>query len=346
VAVTFNGGSKTSGKTNSSGQYFAQGRPGTASVTIDNADIPAGLIAQAGSYTETINLRAGKVDALQSVFNPPSLSYQWQSSPDNTTWTNISGATSLSYTPPTNAVSSLYYRISITAVGNGCGSVASTGTQVIVVADPSVSISTTNASICLGSSYSFNAIGNGGTPSLTFQWQYNTGSSWQNVVNGTPNAAVYTGGTSNNLTISGLVVGTYQYQVIAAAIGNGCGPATSSAATIQVIAPPNAGTGTTTTACKSDVSITTDLYTLLTGEQTGGTWTSIAPFPTGMTAASINSKITSGVVERKGFPVGTYTFRYTVIGTSPCPNDDEDVMITIDPCCPPSVCLPTSSSRF
>jgi hypothetical protein len=110
--------------------------------------------------------------------------------------------------------------------------------------------------------------------------------------------------------------------------------------------PPTAGTASPLSICKTDVSATTDLFAQLTGEQAGGTWQSIAPFPSGMTSTIVNTKVTSGVLQRKGFPAGTYTFRYTVIGTSPCPNDTEDVIITINSCCPPAVCMPTSSSRL
>jgi len=42
------------------------------------------------------------------------ITYQWQSSPDNTTWTNIIGATALTYSPPT-VVNAVYYRQQISS---------------------------------------------------------------------------------------------------------------------------------------------------------------------------------------------------------------------------------------
>jgi RHS repeat-associated protein len=42
-----------------------------------------------------------------------SFTYQWQSSPDNVTWTNISGATTLNYSPG-NMTSGLYYHVTVT----------------------------------------------------------------------------------------------------------------------------------------------------------------------------------------------------------------------------------------
>jgi gliding motility-associated-like protein len=56
------------------------------------------------------------------------LSYQWQSSPNNTTWTNIPGATSAVYTA-TQSVST-YYRCTVTCT-NGNASAPSTSVQVV-----------------------------------------------------------------------------------------------------------------------------------------------------------------------------------------------------------------------
>ncbi|MBC7887100.1 MAG: gliding motility-associated C-terminal domain-containing protein [Ferruginibacter sp.] len=55
------------------------------------------------------------------------LTYQWQSSPNNTTWTNIAGATSATYTGTQNL--STYYR-RLTICSNGGGSAPSTGLQL------------------------------------------------------------------------------------------------------------------------------------------------------------------------------------------------------------------------
>lgn len=46
------------------------------------------------------------------------ISYQWQSSPNGSTWTNISGATGLSYTTP-NLSSTTHYRVVVTCAGVG-----------------------------------------------------------------------------------------------------------------------------------------------------------------------------------------------------------------------------------
>ncbi len=50
-----------------------------------------------------------------------------------------------------------------------------------------------------------------------YQWQYNNGGSWENVTNGSPSGFTYSGGTTDNLTITstGAAQGTYEFQVIA-----------------------------------------------------------------------------------------------------------------------------------
>ena len=64
-------------------------------------------------------------------------SYQWQSSPDNSTWTSITGATQAAYTP--SATSTIYYTRRITCAGSGLFSYPSTGVQVTVNPVPSIS---------------------------------------------------------------------------------------------------------------------------------------------------------------------------------------------------------------
>jgi hypothetical protein len=62
------------------------------------------------------------------------LSYQWQSSPDNLTWTNITGATSQSYTT-TQTQAIRYYRCVITCTSGGANA-NSTSIQVNSVTGP------------------------------------------------------------------------------------------------------------------------------------------------------------------------------------------------------------------
>jgi gliding motility-associated-like protein len=102
----------------------------------------------------------------------------------------------------------------------------------------------------------------------------------------------------------------------------GTAPCTNdtSQATITISAQPNAGTDGGTAICDSSVAAI-DLFGLITGEQTGGTWT--------------RSSGTGGTFNAGA---GTFTpatgatssiFTYTLTGTGPCTNDTSQATITI-----------------
>jgi hypothetical protein len=58
--------------------------------------------------------------------------YQWQESPDNSTWTSISGATNAVFNPPTNAAGQYYYRVDLTVNGAACNDPLSNSQTVTV----------------------------------------------------------------------------------------------------------------------------------------------------------------------------------------------------------------------
>jgi hypothetical protein len=100
-------------------------------------------------------------------------SYQWQSSVNNSTWTNISGATASSYTtPPMTAAR--YYRVALTMTGVGCGAINSTSTQISVNPIPAISLSG-ETTICYGGSTNLTASGSGGSPGYNFNWSSDLG---------------------------------------------------------------------------------------------------------------------------------------------------------------------------
>ncbi|WDF80743.1 DUF6443 domain-containing protein [Mucilaginibacter sp. KACC 22773] len=123
-----------------------------------------------------------------------SFTYQWQSSPDNSNWSVVSGATSLSYSPPA-LTSTTYYRI----VSTGFGSSATSG-SVIVTVYPQLTAGTispatqainynTPASLTGGAA-------TGGNGTYAYQWQ----SSPDNTTFTNISGATGTGYTSGNLT--------------------------------------------------------------------------------------------------------------------------------------------------
>jgi hypothetical protein len=69
----------------------------------------------------------------------PSYTYQWERSADNNSWSAITGATSLSYTPPAT-LATTYYRVTATDSGiPSCGTVSSLPVAVAVFPLPATS---------------------------------------------------------------------------------------------------------------------------------------------------------------------------------------------------------------
>jgi len=65
-------------------------------------------------------------------------SYQWQSSPDNSVWSNIAGANDPSYTVPTNVNGTTYYRVQYQSSGHGCNIVNSNVYEVEIKDIPEI----------------------------------------------------------------------------------------------------------------------------------------------------------------------------------------------------------------
>ena len=139
---------------------------------------------------------------------------------------------------------------------------------------------------------------------------------WVTGTGGTFNAAAGTYTSSVGATTS-----TFTYTIT----GNVPCINDSSVATVSVMQQPNAGTDGTLTVC--DASTTTiDLFSLITGEQAGGTWTRATG--TGGTFNAAAGTYTPAV------GATTSIFSYTITGTAPCFNDSSIVIISIN-CNPP-----------
>ena len=72
-----------------------------------------------------------------------SYTYQWQSSPDNTTWSDISGATSASFTSTTGLTSTTFYRRNVTS-GSGCGTKPTNTVKITIAPLPKSSFIVAN----------------------------------------------------------------------------------------------------------------------------------------------------------------------------------------------------------
>jgi hypothetical protein len=114
-----------------------------------------------------------------------SMNYQWQSSSNGTSWSNILGATGSTYAV-SNLTSTTYFRRMAADCKNTAG--YSNTVTVTVNADPSVTITTSspNGAICVGGTTALSANISGGTGSYTLQWQYQDNSgNWLNTGSGT-----------------------------------------------------------------------------------------------------------------------------------------------------------------
>ncbi|MGB4848215.1 MAG: hypothetical protein WBP41_09880, partial [Saprospiraceae bacterium] len=212
-------------------------------ILIDNAngcDDPAPVVvsiqvnsqpAVTISATNT-NLCIGGSSTINSTVTNGSgfLTYQWQSSPNGSTWSNIaSGGTGASYAVPTGSPNSTFYRVLVTDAGNGCNDPVSNTVQVVVQSQPTVTIAIDNPVVCVTGSALITSTILNGTNLISYQWQSspNGSTGWVNItVNG--NAATYVPLTN--------LAGTTYYRVIVTDAGNGCNDPVSSS--VQLIVQP------------------------------------------------------------------------------------------------------------
>ena len=157
------------------GEYYSN-RPGLYSHSINSSLIT--VVADPGISVNRggVSVCNGATATLGSVITggTGTPSYQWQSSINNSTWTNITGATAANYTTPA-MTAARYYRVALTMSGVGCGAVNSTGAQVTVNPIPAIAIQG-ETTICFGGSTTLTAVGSNGTPAYSFAWNSGLGS--------------------------------------------------------------------------------------------------------------------------------------------------------------------------
>lgn len=169
----------------------------------------ATIVAQPNDISECVGGNQQMTFAISG--GTGNITYQWQVSSDGINFTDVPGANSTIFTPPSATPATSYYRVVISSDVNGCGPVTSTAAAAVVMADPVVSVSAIKDVICEGESASLTAAVSGGSGTTTYQWQSSTdGSTWQDV----------SGATTDILTTPYLTVST-QYRVIVKQ-GSGC----------------------------------------------------------------------------------------------------------------------------
>ena len=157
------------------------------------------------------------------------LSYRWQLRTSSSgSWSNISGATSPSYTTPAtlSTHNGRQYRC---RVSNSFGTVNSSPATLTVQVPPSITSHPSNASVPVGQTASFSVSATGTSP-LSYQWQLRSSSSgsWSNV-SGANNASYTTPATQSSHN-------GRQYRC---RVTNSLGNAFSNVATLTVGTPPS-----------------------------------------------------------------------------------------------------------
>jgi hypothetical protein len=118
--------------------------------------------------------------------NSGSATYQWQRSTNGMDWFDIAGETRLTYNPLTILAGTTFYKV---IVKNSLGTFTSTPAEILVIAVPTVSITTT-AAICQNLSPTLTAEYTAGFGTPTIQWQSSPDSTtWTNIATAT--AATY-----------------------------------------------------------------------------------------------------------------------------------------------------------
>ncbi|MCX6303626.1 MAG: hypothetical protein NT040_01535 [Bacteroidetes bacterium] len=229
-------GTSVAGATNATYSFVPANGNAISCMLTSNATCTTGNPATSNTVTMTVNpwLVVGSISANQSIcanavpvqlagvapLNGTLPTYQWQSSIDNITFNNISGATSLNYQPGA-LTTTTYYKQLQNAAGT-CGGPLPTNSLTITV-NPllpvSVSIAASANTVCAGTSVTFTATPVNGGTIPAYQWKVNgtsvtgaTNSTYAFVpVNGnaitctlTSNATCTTGNpaTSNTVTMT------------------------------------------------------------------------------------------------------------------------------------------------
>ena len=161
------------------------------------------------------------------------LSYQWQSSTTSAAsgFTNISGATSITYDPPTLTQNTWFKRID-KSVLNGITCTAETNVVTVsLTSPPSITAQpVATQTLCEGATPDNLTVTASGSSMLLYQWYSNT-------ANNTSSGTAINGATQASFTPPTLTTGTTYYYCIVSMSEAGCNT-TSAVAAVEVIAAP------------------------------------------------------------------------------------------------------------
>lgn len=241
------------------------------------------------------------------------LTYQWQISTDGgATYTNIAGATNVTYTTAATTVSMNGYRYRCVVSNGVCATPGISGAAILTVNSlPAVTTSPLNATLCVGGSNTFSVTATG--TGITYQWQISTdgGTTWTNIA----------GATTSSYTVSAVTAAMNGNRYRCVVTGT-CNPAVNSGAAILTVNTPVAITANPVSiaACATgtiNFSVTATgtapAYQWQESTNSGSTWTAI-------TNGGIYSGATTATLTLTGItaPMNGNQYRCVVNGSAPC----------------------------
>ncbi len=163
------------------------------------------------------------------------VSYLWEQSATGTgAWsaasTSVTANNLISYTPPSTTAGTIYYRVTITAAGNGCPPVTSSNSTVVVRPDLVITAQPVDRDECVGGNQTISVTTTGGSGTVSYLWEQSaTGT-------GAWSAASITASANNLATYTppSVTAGTMFYRVTISASGNDCQPVTSTNSTVVI----------------------------------------------------------------------------------------------------------------
>jgi hypothetical protein len=275
--------------------------PQAFSITINT---PVAITTQPSNSVSLVNTNASFTVAATGS----GLTYQWQESTDNgVTWTNISGATSATYTAVsvTNGMNGNQYKCIVSGAAP-CTSVTSNVVS-LTISTTAITTQPISTTICSNGSATFTIATTGSTP--TYQWQVSadTGATWTDI----------SGETNTSLTVSGLTSANslQRYRCVLSP-----GPINSDVAiltiydAVAITTQPADATvcSTATNATFTAVATGTGLtYQWQQRATSSGTWANVGTGTTGGTTATLT--VTPIDLALDGFQ-----YQCIVTGTAPC----------------------------
>lgn len=259
-------------------------------------------------------------------------SYQWYSNSTNTNTggTLIAGATSNSYTPPTNTVGTKYYYCIVSQNSTTGCSVTSSTAAIIVISAPTIT-QPTSSTVCLGGTLTVLSITvSGATGTPQYQW-------YSNVANNTTTGIAIAGETNNTYNPSASTVGTTYYYCIITLPSGGCSSITSNAVTVTINAGATINTQPTLT---QSLCIGATISTQLTISYSGGSggvsyqwYSNTTNLNTGGTLipSATNASYTPPVFTTNGNYYYYVILSFSGNGCGPISSNPAEIVIVSDP---------------